>query len=159
MSMVTNARHIVIAAALALTLSIGIASSVAAAKGSHRSKIPSASNLILAPAKSLPTVGECAGSIVVDVDGNVQELFCPNGDIRVRAWKYFAQMGRTPILALGPRATTLQLERAVCTPQPGDEPIVESEFKLASAYYGWSTSFDPLVWIEGGHCLPSKSKG
>ena len=93
MSMVTNARHIVIAAALALTLSIGIASSVAVAKGSHRSKIPSASNLILAPAKSLPTVGECARSIVVDVDGNVQELFCPNGDIRVRAWKYFAQMG------------------------------------------------------------------
>jgi hypothetical protein len=49
------------------------------------------------------------------------------------------------------------VKRAICTPQPGDNPIYASEYQLASAYFGWHFKFNALIWVATGHCVSSSN--
>jgi hypothetical protein len=124
---------------------------------------------ILFPAQVPPEVGECSTPITTDVDGNVSPLFC-GSRINVRAWRAFVrlssqasqvpgQVNKYQLFKLHRNSPLSMVKRAICKPQPGDNPIYASEYRLASAYFGWHFKFNALAWVATGHCASPSNSG
>jgi hypothetical protein len=114
---------------------------------------------VLAPATVPPKTAECHQSLGHGTDGAVGPLFCADGRLNATAWSFYAMVAGSdaPILKLGRHATLAQIKRALCTPQPGDNPISAGEYALAKAYYGLR-DFDALQWMATGNCVPLKDR-
>ena len=88
-------------------------------------------------------------------DGNAGPVTCPNGDVNVLAWKYFAP-DKPKVMALGPYASPLQVLSAMCADMPHSTyPIEGSIEKISAAYYGWQFGIDMAQALVDGGC-PSK---
>jgi len=116
---------------------------------------------ILAPATVRPHVGECHETLAFGNDGAAGPLFCRHGQINANAWAFYAKMDgpRAPILSLGRNATLTEIKLAVCTPEPGSNPMAADEYALSKAYYGLRNNFDALQWISRGNCIPPQDRG
>jgi hypothetical protein len=112
------------------------------------SSVASGALSVLTPATVPPSVPECTRQLQFGADGSAGPLLCPNGDINVLAWRWYATglgANTSPftVMALGPDATPVQVGQAMCADLPrGSIPTVTDAYHLAVAYYGWSFGYD-----------------
>ena len=139
---------------------VALESGAAAASGSQPNGRARGDFAVLAPATVPPRIAECHETLGYGNDGAGGPLFCGNGRLNVTAWAAYARLAgsNAPILRLGRHATLAQIKKALCTPQPGDNPIGADEYALARAYYGLR-DFDALQWMARGNCVPLKDRG
>jgi hypothetical protein len=108
---------------------------------------------VLPPATVLPVVPLCGTPIQLYQDGNAGPLVCADGGIVVAAWTYFGPIDPNT-LSVGPSPTVTTVEAAMCADLVlhATNPMVEIDYKLAAAYYGWHLSFDLLGFLMYGTC-------
>ncbi|MFI5283929.1 MAG: hypothetical protein ACHQ0J_12485 [Candidatus Dormibacterales bacterium] len=108
---------------------------------------------ILPPAKVLPAVPLCAAPVRQDQDGNADPLFCSNGAIIVAAWMYFVPVDPN-LLGVGPNPSIIAVVAAICADGPlhPTNPMVQSGYELAAAYYGWHFAFDLENFLLHSSC-------
>jgi hypothetical protein len=113
---------------------------------------------ILSPATVRPIHPECAGGLILDEDGNVGPLTC-HGGVNAGAWELFARIG-IPVLKLGRTPTEAQVVHAICEPGDYTQPMNNSAYQLAEAYYGWAFGeqlFDDYIYgLHAKGCAPLK---
>jgi hypothetical protein len=101
---------------------------------------------VLAPATDPPVGNLCTTPITATADGNATPLLCHSGAVNVQAWRFYANVSAS-ILGLGLNPTPGQVQGAICDDlahNHATRPQEASGYRLASAYYGWSFSTDPL---------------
>ena len=99
---------------------------------------------VLPPAQDLPVASLCSKPIVVAADGNASPLTCSNGDLNVRAWKYYATISAS-VLGLGLNPTQGQAEGAICDDLKHNHATRAEEssgYRLARLYYSWTFNID-----------------
>ena len=74
-------------------------------------------------------------------DGNARPLTCPDGDLNVVAWNYFAK-GNPPVMSIGRAANESEVLQAMCADRNTTNPIELSRYHLAALYYGWHFGAD-----------------
>lgn len=143
-----------------LMCSVALEPTVAAAPSRQNHGRVQGAFAVLAPATVPSKIAECHQSLGQGSDGAVGPLFCANGRLNATAWAAYARLAGSndPILKLGRHATLPHIKKALCTPQPGSNPIGSDEYALAKAYYGLQ-SFDALQWMASGNCVPPKDRG
>jgi hypothetical protein len=102
----------------------------------------------------LPAVSLCSASLQLYQDGNAGPLFCRSGAIIVDAWTYFAPAD-PHVLSVGRGATLTAVESAICADgaiNHATNPMEESGYQLAAAYYGWNFAFDIVQFQQRGTC-------
>jgi hypothetical protein len=100
---------------------------------------------VLAPATDPPVAKLCSTPITTTSDGQATPLFCHDGAVNVLAWAYYGAVG-VSIMSLGLNPSSGQPQAAMCDDMAhnGAKPSQEANaYRLASAYYGWSFTFDP----------------
>lgn len=118
---------------------------------------------VLPPATVAPVSDECSIPQTHDEDANVAPLLCTGGGVNAPAWRYYesGSLSGKPevpsaILALGRRASSDQVLRAMCTDHTdkfGTGPLADSAEQLAAAYDGWRfTGAGPAAEFEAGDC-------
>ncbi len=109
---------------------------------------------VLPPASVLPVSSLCSAQLQVDADGSAGPLFCRSGAIVVDTWTYFAP-AEPHVLSAGRGATLTAVESAICADQGinhATNPMEESGYQLAAAYYGWNFAFDVVQFQLYGTC-------
>ena len=99
---------------------------------------------VLPPAPGPPAVGLCTEPIVIGADHAASPLFCSNGDINRRAWRYFAG-AHLSVMGLGIFASDTDVATAIGQDlRGGSTGAMEcGAYRLSVAYYGWGFVVDP----------------
>ncbi len=89
-------------------------------------------------------VGVCTEQLSFGADGNADPIVCADGAINTVAWQYFLSES-AGLLSAGEYATPPQIQGLEAAAQGWTEPIGESVYCLAAAYYGWrfAVNLDP----------------
>jgi len=109
---------------------------------------------ILPPATVPPKTPECSQQITFSDNGDSGPVTCANGDLNVLEWKALATL-EPSVFNLGYNATAAPVQSALCADVSANvsNPIAETNYQIASLYYGWSFSADPGVVLTNGTCV------
>jgi transcriptional regulator with XRE-family HTH domain len=120
------------------------------------------------PAKSSPAAParvvapEPCGALQFAADGVADSVTCPDGRPNLAADRYYRQM-RLRVLTLGPDATPMQVDAAVCADLATGKttfPIETRAVELASAEEAWHFGVDPASNVGPGLCpRPARAAG
>ncbi len=114
---------------------------------------------ILLPATTKPVVDECVANVSY-TNAGPGPLMCASGKLNVNAWNDIADEGQPflSVLLLGPRATSREVETAMCSDVHRftwvtAQTELEAE-RLGALYHGWNFLTNPATQFP--HYCPAK---